>query len=474
MNDNPKYEKQISSLNAKNDEMRMEFETMQLHTNTVQETNETLKNQLFKAQSKIYQLQTENDSLKQQNQSHLNEITLLKQQIKLLSQNNDNDENKNNMNEIKWNFNLSNSNDTNNNNNKINNESTSNTNNVKNTRKRPRSDSSEKEYINENSEYLKKPKLTCNSGSTSTSISRSGSMDLGGSQQQNLTSILEKRLPTNLDLLRGDILAEAGCDDQISYCFNELKKCSTEEWQLRNFLMQMICGLCEETQECIQVSIIWDSRHIIKKQLTDLRSAIVKTTCEMLICFSKCCDKSDKSRFGQCLSFFIPIHLQGLYVTIQCIRDAHNECLSQCIENTQSFKCITPLLKGLQNKHEEVRVKVINLLSSLIISFSNNNNNNNTHQIDKKFEKYADAIGNTIKTYLTDSKPSVRNAVKKLFEQFAKAFPSKSKSLLARMDSNSQKTLRKCIGNNNDINNKKTQYKRQTSSGYGQTRTRRK
>ena len=94
-----------------------------------------------------------------------------------------------------------------------------------------------------------------------------------------------------------------------------LKKCSTDEWQLRNFLMQMICGLCEENKY-MDHSIVWESRHIIKKQLTDLRSAIVKTACEMLMIFSKYCDKI---KFGQCLSFFIPTHLQGLYVTIACI-----------------------------------------------------------------------------------------------------------------------------------------------------------
>ncbi len=47
---------------------------------------------------------------------------------------------------------------------------------------------------------------------------------------------------------------------------------------------------------------------------------------------------------------------KGLYVTISCIRES--------INNTQSFKCINPLLKGLQHKHSEVRVTVINLLSS--------------------------------------------------------------------------------------------------------------
>ena len=451
----------------------MKFEKMKLYNNTVQETNESLKKQLFASHSKIQQLEIENSSLKQQNQTQLDQINELNQRIKqLLQQNNNNhnvnDENKNTLNQINWNFNINNNENNTNSNNT--NQATSNilttttntntnTNTItitknKNSRKRPRSDSENAEYIADPTETIKKPKLS-KSGSTSISLSQSGSID-----------ILEKRLPTNLDLIRGDILAEAGCDDQISYCFNMLKKCSTDEWQLRNFLMQMICGLCEENKY-MDHSIVWESRHIIKKQLTDLRSAIVKTACEMLMIFSKYCDKI---KFGQCLSFFIPTHLQGLYVTIACIRDAHDQCLSECINNTQSFKCINPLLKGLQNKHSEVRVKVINLLSSLITAYSTSSSTNNgNNNMDKKLGKYADAIGNTIKTYLGDSKPSVRDAVKKLFENYAAAFPVRAKSLLSRMDSNHQKTLRKCIGNN------KPKTKRHaSSSGYGQTRTRRK
>lgn len=258
-------------------------------------------------------------------------------------------------------------------------------------------------------------------------------------------------------MIRGDILAEAAGDDQILYCFSQLKKCSTEEWQLRNFLMQMITGLCAES-ESVEYSVIYDSRHIIKKQLTDLRSAIVKTTCEMLITFSKYCDRN---RFGQCLGFFIPMHLQGLYVTIACIREAHSQCLSECIDNTRSFKCINPLLKGMTNKHSEVRVKVLQLLSRLV-------EQNGAEMNGRKMDKYADAIGNTIKTYVSDQSHLVRDACKKLFEQFAKSFPQKSRALLGRMDLNQQKTLRKRMGNKVKTN------RRNASSNYGQVRTRRK
>jgi len=212
----------------------------------------------------------------------------------------------------------------------------------------------------------------------------------------------------------------------------------------------------------VEYAVIYEARHIIKKQLTDLRSAIVKTTCEMLIGFSKYCDRN---RFGQCLGFFIPVHLQGLYVTISCIREAHSQCLIECIDNTRSLKCINPLLKGMTNKHSEVRVTVLHLLSRLI-------EKSGTEMNGRKIDKYADAIGNTIKMHVSDQSHLVRDACKVLFEQFAKSFPLKTKALLGRMDMNSQKTLKKCIGAKAKTKTKSN--RRSAASNYGQVRTRRK
>eukprot|EP00484_Ammonia_sp_Unknown_P003201 CAMPEP_0197073014 /NCGR_PEP_ID=MMETSP1384-20130603/210386_1 /TAXON_ID=29189 /ORGANISM="Ammonia sp." /LENGTH=527 /DNA_ID=CAMNT_0042511839 /DNA_START=226 /DNA_END=1809 /DNA_ORIENTATION=+ len=507
---------------------------MRLSNGSLNKTNDTLKVQLFETQARIKQLEYENSDLKTQNQAHLNEIKILKQQIQdLLSERNNaelihldtqrqhanNKENEdisncNNAKPIQWNFSI------------VDDQpllQTSNSDNVcnNNPRKRPRADmlddveevtkeeeeeeeekeeaidatkpeiakpssstasslnpsasisrsasvgtvetatdilekrlpthdveevtkEEEEEEEEEKEEAIDaaKPQIAKPSSSTASSLNPSASISRSASvgTVETATDILEKRLPTQLDLIRGDILAEAGCTDQVLYCFGALSKASTEEWQLRNFLMQMVCGLVEENKS-LEYSVVYDSKQIIKKQLTDLRSAIVKTACEMLIAFSKYCDSN---KFGQCLAFFIPIHLQGLYVTIAVIRDAHNQCLTQCISNAKSFKCMSALLKGLNNKHCEVRVKVINLLSLLLLNSTNNEWNNFN---DKRFEKYAEAISDTIKTYIGDSKSGVRNAVKQLFENFAKVFPERASKLLGKMNLSQQKTLKKCIGN---------------------------
>merc|ERR1712157_232463 len=112
------------------------------------------------------------------------------------------------------------------------------------------------------------------------------------------------------------------------------------------------------------------------------------------------------------------------------------------------------------NKHSEVRVKVIGLLSSILTACSESDNGMGSNA---KLEKYQDAIGNTIKTYISDKNPTVRNAVKELFENFAGQFPQRATSLLARMDLGAQKTLRKCVGGGGG--SVKTQYK----SNYGQS-----
>ena len=116
-------------------------------------------------------------------------------------------------------------------------------------------------------------------------------------------------------------------------------------------------------------------------------------------------------------------------------------------------------MKGLQNKHSKVRVKVIGLLSSILTACSDGDNGLGSNN---KLEKYQDAIGNTIRTYISDKNASGRNAVKELFENFAKKFPQRARSLLARMDLGSQKTLRKCVGQQSGG---RTQYK----SNYGQS-----
>eukprot|EP01084_Bolivina_argentea_P162281 282430_1 len=362
---NHKYKQQIHSLNTQNDAIKLEFENISLNNKSLSNDHSTLKIQynnlqreLFESKSNMEHLKYENEQLKQENKLYSNQIQTLKQQLTLTNNKNINNINNKKDDNIKWNFNCININNNNNNSeNELNKQQINNK-----SRKRPRCN-------NNNEEDNKKLKLT-----------------------QDPNNILDRRLPTNLDLIRGDILAEAGGNDQINYCFNMLSKCTTDEWQLRNFLMEMITGLCRENGN-ILYSIVYENRYIIKKQLTDLRSIVVKSTCEMLITFSK---YSDKNKYGQSLAYFIPTHLQGLYVTISCIRDAHNKCLKQSINNIQSFKCINPLLKGLQNKHSEVRVTVINLLSSLINNKKNINNN-------KKMEKYADAISNTIKTYVSDA-----------------------------------------------------------------------
>ena len=303
---NDEYKQQISSLNARNEAIRMEFETLEISNKNITNHQQKLQNDLNESHAKIKQLMLENSELKQQNDSQSLQIIQLKQQLADLQ----NSENINSANiptqtEIKWNFDC------------VSTTTNQAIQNRKAPRKRPYSHNNNED--DECSDLSKKPKLS----------------PVEHPQITIENSILEKKLPYNLDLIRGDILAEAGHDEQIFFCFNMLKKCSTEEWQLRNFLMEMIKGLCEECQS-MRPSLLYDSRHIIKKQLMDLRSAIVRTACEMMISFSLYC--TDKSKFAQCLAFLIPIHLQGLYVTIAVIRDAHNQCLTECIKNTRSLK----------------------------------------------------------------------------------------------------------------------------------------
>merc|ERR1719206_423675 len=349
-----KYEAEISSLNARHDTMRMEFQAIETNHNSMLSQTQTLRSQLTAAHSKVEELRLENTSLRQQHDLHLIEISALKQKLSLLEQSqmsqmgqsthsthSDDRENRNQSN-IQWNFaniELAKSASTANSqkisdakNVGVGKPSTASTVSVSNhpstaDRRNPR-----KRGRHEHSTSTEeRSQNTTTTSADSSSSAPSNPTKKVKMQRQPLTTsvpsesysaILEKRLPTQLDMIRGDILAEAAGDDQIAYCFSMLKKCTTDEWQLRNFLMQMIRGLCGEIVEDqdrarVDHGVVYDHRHVIKKQLADLRSTIVKSTCDMLVGFSEACEAG---RFGQVFAFLIPTHLTGLYVTIACIR----------------------------------------------------------------------------------------------------------------------------------------------------------
>merc|ERR1740123_410005 len=81
---NDEYEQKISSLNAKNETMQMEFETMQISNTNIANNQHKLKNDLNESKTQIKLLLDENIKLKQQNQAQSLQIIELNQTIKQL------------------------------------------------------------------------------------------------------------------------------------------------------------------------------------------------------------------------------------------------------------------------------------------------------------------------------------------------------------------------------------------------------
>jgi len=264
--------------------------------------------------------------------------------------------------------------------------------------------------------------------------------------------VLDKTLPTQFDLMRANILAEQSTDAQVAKSFELLAKVDVNDWQVRSFLMDIIEALVKANGDVSQ-EVLYENREIIKDQLSDLRSAIVRRSCEMVIALSSCL----RTKFSQCLCYLIPTHLRGLYVTIAIISDSHNQSLTQCMTNTCSLATIPPLLKTLKenSKHCAIRIKVFQLIYSLLNDWLNCNGNNNTNKPDntndennyennkKKLEKYIDSVADAMKSHFTDANGEVRLTVKNLYEILTQHFPKQAKLISSKFQQTQLKMLRK-------------------------------
>jgi hypothetical protein len=243
------------------------------------------------------------------------------------------------------------------------------------------------------------------------------------------TDIFDRELPSKLEAIRGDLLTYQPSETIVA-CFKMLKKAGTDDWQLRQFLMELIGGLVEENQD-IDGRLVFNARDILKTQLLDLRSTIVKTSCELMIAFSACLG----IKFGQVLAYLLPHCLSRLCVTIAVIRESHEQCLRRCIEYSPSLKCMKPLMAAVKDKHRQVRLMIIQSISNLVVYY--------TKTDVSKIEKFADDIAYAITQCITDSNSSIRNAVKDLFDAYSDAFPLKSGQLFNSLDTSKQRSLKK-------------------------------
>ncbi|ETO17909.1 hypothetical protein RFI_19400 [Reticulomyxa filosa] len=263
-------------------------------------------------------------------------------------------------------------------------------------------------------------------------------------------------------------------------CVNLLQQAKADDWNLRKFLMEMIgckvcfyvyvvcvcfalwvfcfvvnyCfflnfvrvfflrdqktieGLVEESKD-IDENQLWEMRTIVKNQLTDLRSQIVKCACTMLSSIAK----NIGVKYTQMFSFLIPVHLKGLYVKVAIISDSHKQALKECVghfgitNQTNFFKKKQQLLQECQDKHKEVRVEVIKMITKIIAHESNCNRSTDKNCVVdcSKLRKYQQKIQELILDSYEDGNLQVRNATEQLYQTFQQCFPQELDKLFFKL-----------------------------------------
>eukprot|EP00479_Gromia_sphaerica_P007786 TRINITY_DN2730_c0_g1_i1.p1 TRINITY_DN2730_c0_g1~~TRINITY_DN2730_c0_g1_i1.p1 ORF type:complete len:297 (+),score=66.90 TRINITY_DN2730_c0_g1_i1:420-1310(+) len=97
-------------------------------------------------------------------------------------------------------------------------------------------------------------------------------------------------------------------------------------------------------------------------QIKDLRSAIVKEACSLLIVVSKV----SKKEFSRHLGFYVELLFTRMPISTKAIREPAAEALEALILSCRNINCMKQLLEALKSPHVEVRLKSIKHVGDVI------------------------------------------------------------------------------------------------------------
>ena len=173
-------------------------------------------------------------------------------------------------------------------------------------------------------------------------------------------------------------------------------------------------------------------RPLLCDQLTDLRSAVVREACRLLVALAS----AGRGQFEREVDVYYPLLFKGLFVTIRVIRDSCDECLQALTQRTASVRCLPALLLGCCDPHAVVRDKCASYINTLIAAAAA------ASAADlAQLEPQAADIGASIGRLVQDSDHSTRAAARQLYRTFNKHFPSRAALVHAHFPSQVQKAL---------------------------------
>lgn len=205
-----------------------------------------------------------------------------------------------------------------------------------------------------------------------------------------------------------------------------------EEWKSRIKAMDRIEELINDG---IMDTPIWaveleKLKPMFVIQMKDLRSAIIKRVCDLVIMLASIM----KDGFGDVFAACITALFHNLYVTIKAISQSCHECIIACLKHTNNIKLLQPFLGGLTDDHAVVREKSACYLQILL---------------EKAIEKGEDVstlptpllarLTDAISVNIVHGDTSVRLETRKLYKTMNDIFPQEGARLFASFPPQTQK-----------------------------------
>ena len=171
-------------------------------------------------------------------------------------------------------------------------------------------------------------------------------------------------------------------------------------------------------------------RPLLCDQLTDLRSAIVRSACRVLVALAA----ASALHFEREVDVYYPLLFKGLFVTIRVIRDSCDECLHTLTQRTASTRCLPALLHGTADAHSVVRDKCASYIHALLQAAA-------AAADVTALEPLSGDIGACIARLVADSDHNTRATARQLYRSFSAHFPRQAQTVHAAFPTQVQKAL---------------------------------
>eukprot|EP00824_Muranothrix_gubernata_P015246 TRINITY_DN3166_c0_g1_i1.p1 TRINITY_DN3166_c0_g1~~TRINITY_DN3166_c0_g1_i1.p1 ORF type:complete len:1165 (+),score=209.18 TRINITY_DN3166_c0_g1_i1:276-3497(+) len=167
-------------------------------------------------------------------------------------------------------------------------------------------------------------------------------------------------------------------------------------------------------------------REPIVTQVQDLRSAVVKETCNCIALLAQVMG----DRLESFAEHVIPTLFKLTYVTIQIISDSGNQCIRSLIQSTRMTKCIPRFVEGLHTRSSILRTRCAEYIL-LVLEESPS----------AHLEKHGDLLEKTILQCMSDPMSEVRATARRCFWAFNQHFPDRCKRIIDQADASTKKLI---------------------------------